>query len=83
MSLTTELRVGKKRTIVIPKTIAEALNLDEGSSLLVEIKGGYLLLKPLPDAIRLSLKGEKIAKVTSNELEAASVEEQEKQIGKN
>jgi len=83
MSLTTELRVGKKRTIVIPKAIAEALNLDEGSSLLVEIKGGYLLLKPLPDAIRLSLKGEKIAKVTLNELEAASVEEQEKQIGKN
>jgi len=37
----------------------------------------------LPDAIRLSLKGEKIAKVTLNELEAASVEEQEKQIGKN
>lgn len=31
MSLTTELRVGKKRTIVIPKAIAEALNLDEGS----------------------------------------------------
>jgi AbrB family looped-hinge helix DNA binding protein len=83
MSLTRELRVGKKRTVVIPKAIAEALNIDEGSRLLAEVKDGYIILKPLPDAITLSLKGNKITKVTLNELENASIEEQQKRIGEN
>jgi AbrB family looped-hinge helix DNA binding protein len=83
MSLTIELRVGKKRTVVIPKAIAEALNIDEGSRLLAEVKDGYIILKPLPDAITLSLKGNKIAKVTLNELENASIEEQQKRTGEN
>jgi AbrB family looped-hinge helix DNA binding protein len=83
MSLTIELRVGKKRTVVMPKAIAEALNIDEGSRLLAEVKDGYIILKPLPDAITLSLKGNKIAKVTLNELENASIEEQQKRIGEN
>jgi AbrB family looped-hinge helix DNA binding protein len=83
MSLTRELRVGKKRTVIIPKEIAEALNIDEGSRLLAEVKDGYLVLKPLLDAITLSLKGNKIAKVTLNELENASIEEQQKRIGEN
>jgi antitoxin MazE len=83
MSLTIELRVGKKRTIVIPKAIAEALNIDESSRLLAEVKDGYLVLKPLPDAITLSLKGNKIAKVTLKELEAVSIEEEKKRIGEN
>jgi AbrB family looped-hinge helix DNA binding protein len=83
MSQTIELRVGKKRTVVIPKAIAEALNIDEGSTFLAEVKDGYLILKPLPDAITLSLKGNKIAKVILKELEAVSIEEQKKRIGEN
>jgi len=83
MSLTIELRVGKKRTVVIPKVIAEALNIDEGSRLLAEVKEGYLVLKPLPDAITLSLKGNKIVKITLNELEHVSIEEQQKRTVEN
>ena len=78
MGLTIEVRVGKKRTIVIPKSVAEALGIDEGSRLLIEVKSGYMIVRPLPDAIYLSLHGEKLAKVTLNELEETSVEEQEK-----
>ncbi len=33
-----EIRVGKKRTIAIPKNIAEALGIDEGSKPVLEVK---------------------------------------------
>jgi hypothetical protein len=37
-----------------------------------------MIIKPLPDAIHLSLHGEKLARITLKELEEVSVEEQEK-----
>ena len=80
MSLTVEVRVGRKRTIVIPKNVAEELGIDEGSKLLLEVRDGYIVLKPLPDAITLSLRGEKIAKVNLSELEEVSIEEQKKYL---
>ncbi len=81
MGLAVEVRVGRKRTIVIPKSIAEALGIDEGSRLILEVKDGYIVLKPVPDAIRLSLYGEKIARTNLKELEATSIEEQRQYIG--
>ena len=78
MSLKVEVRVGRKRTLVIPKRVAEALGIDEGSRLLIEVKRGYMIVRPLPDAIHLSLHGEKLAKVALRELEETSIEEQEK-----
>ena len=75
-----EIRVGRKRTIVIPKAVAEALGLDEGSKLVLEVKDGYIVLKPIPDAITLSIRGEKISKISLEELEATSLEEQEKYV---
>jgi len=81
MNLTMDIRVGRKRTIVIPKAVAEALGIDEGSRPLLEVRDGYIVLKPIPDAISLSLKGEKIARITLEELEETSVEEQRKYLG--
>ncbi len=78
MGLVTEIRVGKKRTIVIPKSVAEALGIDEGSRLRLEVRGDSIILKPIPDAIQLSLHGEKIAKISLKDLEATSIEEQKK-----
>ena len=78
MGLTVEVRVGRKRTLVIPKSVAEALGIDEGSRLLIEVKSGYMIVRPLPDAIYLSLHGEKLARVTLRELEETSIEEQER-----
>lgn len=74
----TEIRVGKRRTIVIPKAIAEALNIEEGSRLRVEVRGDSIVLKVVPDAVWLSVHGEKFARVTLEELEEESVEEQER-----
>jgi len=82
VGLTVEIRVGRKRTIVIPKRVAEALGIDEGSRLLLEVRDGYIVLKPLPDAIYLSIYGEKVAKTSLKELEETSIEEQERYIDK-
>jgi len=80
MSLSTEVRIGKRRTMVIPKAVAEALGIDEGSMLRLEVRDGRIILEPIPDAIQLSLRGEKIGKVSLKELEAESVEKQRKYI---
>ncbi|PCN50909.1 AbrB family transcriptional regulator [Candidatus Geothermarchaeota archaeon ex4572_27] len=81
MNQTIEIRVGKKRTIVIPKRVAEALGIREGSRLRLEVKGDHMVLRPVPDAIWLSLYGEKIARISLEELEAESTDEQRKYIG--
>ena len=75
-----KIRVGKKRTIVIPKRVAEELGVDEGTILSAYVEGNKLVLEPIPDAVTLSLRGKKIAKVTLKELEEESVAIQEKYI---
>jgi AbrB family looped-hinge helix DNA binding protein len=76
-----EVRVGKRRTITIPKNIADALGITEGSRLKLEVHEDCIILKPVPDAIHLSVYGEKIAKISLRELEADSIAEQEKYAG--
>ena len=80
MSLIVEIRVGRKRTIVIPKAIAEALGIDEGSKLKLTVENGKIILEPIPDAIQLSLRGDKLGKVSLKDLEAESIEIQKKYI---
>lgn len=69
------VRVGRKRTIVIPKKIAEALGIDEGTILEISV-GDSLVLKPKPSAIDLALHGKKFVKITLEELEKISIERQ-------
>lgn len=80
VGLAIEVRVGRKRTIVIPKAVAEALGIDEGSKLLLELRDDHIVLRPIPDAITLSIMGEKIARITLEELEATSLEEQKRYL---
>jgi len=49
-----KIRVGKKRTIAIPKKVAEELGINEGSK---------LVLQPIPDAMTPSLRGRKSLKI--------------------
>ncbi|MEM2659080.1 MAG: AbrB/MazE/SpoVT family DNA-binding domain-containing protein [Zestosphaera sp.] len=74
------VRVGRKRTIVIPKKIADILGIDEGSRVMLVVSDNKLEVIPLPDAITLSLKGKKVARVTLRELEEESLREQKKYI---
>jgi len=80
VSLTVEIRVGRRRTIVIPKAVAEALGIDEGSKLKLTVENGKIILEPIPDAIQLSLRGDKLGKVSLKDLEAESIEIQKKYI---
>jgi AbrB family looped-hinge helix DNA binding protein len=80
MSLTVKARVGKKRVLVIPKIIAEKLGVDEGSAVKITVVEDKIVIEPLHDAIWLSLYGEKIARVTLEELEKESIEQQSKYI---
>ena len=80
--LTSKAKIGKKRVLVIPKKIAEALNISEGSVVKMTVDNDRLIIEPIRDAIWLSLYGEKIAKITLRELEEISVEEQKKVIEK-
>jgi len=80
LSLTVKARIGKKRVLVIPKKIAEQLNLEEGSIVKITASGNKIIIEPLRDAIWLSLHGEKIAQVTLKELEEESIEQQKKYV---
>jgi len=82
MNVRSVIRVGKRRTIVIPKYVSDVLGIDEGSKLELIVKDGCIILKPLPDAIYLSLHGEKIGRIYLSELEGVSVEEQKKYVEK-
>ena len=81
MVLVLEVTVGKRRTIVIPKRVAEMLGISEGSRLELRVEDGRIVLEPIPDAVELSLQGEKAARTSLDELEAESIEQQRKYIG--
>ena len=76
MSLARQIRVGKRRTITIPKSIAERLGIEEGTVLELRVEDNKIILVPVNDAITLSLRGEKFAKITLKELEEESIEQQ-------
>ena len=80
MTLIMEVRVGKRRTIVIPKAVAEILGISEGSRLELKVEDGRIVLRPIPDAVELSLYGERIARTALEDLEAESVERQRRYI---
>ena len=80
-SLSLEVHAGRRRTIVIPKFVAEMLGIEEGSKLKLTIEEGGIVLEPIPDAVTLSIRGEKMARASLEELEAESVEHQKRCAG--
>ncbi len=58
--MTLKLKVGKKGYIILPKAIREAVGIDEGDELIVEIKDG-IVLKPVnkrvdPEEVKEALR---------------------------
>jgi AbrB family looped-hinge helix DNA binding protein len=78
LGLTTESQVGKKHTIYLPKTIVEETNLHEGMKILITVEGNRIIIEPLQDPVTLALHGEKFARMSIEETEATSLEEQSK-----
>jgi len=78
MSLTFEIKVGKKYAIYLPKAVVKAVGIKEGGKVLLRISGNTLIIETIQDPIQLALSGEKFASVTPEEVEAISIEEQER-----
>lgn len=76
MSLTVKSRIGKKHTIYLPKRIVEALDIKEGQKILLDASGDSLTLRLLKDPLELALSENKFASITSEKIEAISLEEQ-------
>ncbi|MEM1569826.1 MAG: AbrB/MazE/SpoVT family DNA-binding domain-containing protein [Candidatus Bathyarchaeia archaeon] len=83
MSLIVTSRIGRRRTFVIPKAVAEKLQINEGCKVKITVEGGRIVIEPLYDAVWLSLHCRKIVKVTLEDLERESVEQQKRYIGFN
>jgi antitoxin MazE len=75
-SVSTEVRIGKRLTLVIPRNVAEKLGIKERDKIKITLVEDKLVLQPIRDAVWLSLYGKKVAKVTLEDLEATSIEEQ-------
>ncbi len=78
MSVVVETRVGRKRVIIIPKAVAEAVKIREGQRVRVMAVGDRIVIEPVRDAIWLALYGKKIGKIMPEEVEEQSLREQEK-----
>ncbi|ADI31610.1 AbrB/MazE/SpoVT family DNA-binding domain-containing protein [Staphylothermus hellenicus] len=78
MSVVVETKVGKKRVIVIPKAVAEAVKIREGQRIRIMAVGDRIVIEPIRDAVWLAIHGKKIGRIMPEELEEESILEQEK-----
>ncbi|MEM1570486.1 MAG: AbrB/MazE/SpoVT family DNA-binding domain-containing protein [Candidatus Bathyarchaeia archaeon] len=76
-----EVRVSKKNTLYIPKSIAEALSIREGARLKMRVEGNKLVAEVIPDPFWLALKGSKFSSTTFEEFEEESEKMQEEIFG--
>ena len=78
MSIVVETKIGRKRVIVIPKVIADAVKVHEGQKVRIMAVEDKIVIEPIRDAIWLALYGRKIGKILPEEIEEESLHEQEK-----
>ncbi len=73
-----ETKLGRKRVVVLPKAVVEALGLSEGQRLRIVVEGDRIVIEPLRDAFWFAVHGSKIGEISFEELEEESRVEQEK-----
>jgi len=69
-----KVRVSKKNTLYIPRAIASAVGIKEGSLVRLRVEGSRIVVEPIPDPFELALKAPKFAKTTFEEFEKESEE---------
>ena len=74
--LESPVQIGEGLSFCIPRAIAERLGLREGSSIIMRVEEGKLLLQSAEDAIELALRGKKFASLSPEEAEKISLEAQ-------
>ncbi len=75
---TFEVKVHRGRRITIPKAVADALGIGEGSRLRLRVEGDRIVLEPVRDALWFAIHGPKVAYIGFEELEGESESEQGK-----
>ncbi|MEM3734964.1 MAG: AbrB/MazE/SpoVT family DNA-binding domain-containing protein [Nitrososphaerales archaeon] len=63
-----ETKVGRKRVVVIPKAIAEAVKIGEDQRIRIMVMGDRIVIEPVRDAAWLALYGKKIDRILSEEV---------------
>jgi antitoxin PrlF len=65
LGLTLKLRVGRKGYIILPKSVREAVGIDEGDEVIVEIRDG-IVLKPVKRRVDVDKLKESLRKHVEN-----------------
>lgn len=79
--LEVKVRLSKKNTLYIPKSIARAIGIREGSVLKLRVENSRIIIEPIPNPFDLALSGSKFAKTTFEEFERISEEMQNELFG--
>ncbi|GEM_PF-3476197 len=73
MTLSKETTVGKKRVVVKPKEIADAVKLRIGQKIGISVDGDKIVVEPVRNVIWLAIYGEKIGRIEAEELGGVGV----------
>ncbi len=75
-----EIKIGAKYAVYLPKRVVDILGIKEGSKAYLYVEDYKIIIEPIPDPIELALKGKKYARISIEEIERVSIEEQEKYV---
>ncbi len=81
MSLEISARIGKKFALYLPKNVVDLLKIKEGDKVKILVEGEKMIVEVIRDPIDLALHGKKFAKISAEEVEKISLEEQNKYEG--
>ena len=81
MSLEVSARIGKKFALYLPKSVVDYLNLKEGDRVKISVEGKKMVVEVIRDPIELALSGKKFARISADEVEEVSLEEQSRYEG--
>ena len=81
LSLEASARIGKKYALYLPKSVVDLLKIREGDKVKISVEGKKMIVEIIRDPIDLALHGKKFAKISAEEVERISLEEQGKYEG--
>lgn len=69
-----KVKLSRKNTLYIPRSMAEDLGIKGGDTVKLRLEGSKIIIEPIPDPFSLAMKGSKFAKTTFEEFERESEE---------
>ena len=81
MGLEVVTKIGKKFTLYMPKSVVDELGVKEGDKVRITVEGKKMVVEVIKDPIDLALHGRKFARISADEVERISLEEQSKYEG--